>query len=81
MNVQNYVHENAIVFVGVFWDIENCRVPRNKSVSAAVEAIRRELLCNYREAEFMVVCDTKKESEKVIKEFHNAQVCILKFNI
>lgn len=42
--------------IGVFWDIENVRVPHHKSTIAIVEAIRKNFLQNYREAEFIVVC-------------------------
>jgi hypothetical protein len=45
-----------INIVGIFWDIENVRVPHHKSTIALVEAIRRKFLQNYREAEFIVVC-------------------------
>lgn len=63
--------------VGVFWDIENCHVPRNKSATNVVQKIRQQFCKNYREAEFIVVCDVKKENAQVIQDLHDAQVCFI----
>ena len=63
--------------LGVFWDIENCQVPRLKSALAVVETIRKKLLAHYREADFVFVCDIQKEREDVIRDLNNAQVCVL----
>lgn len=60
--------------IGVFWDIENCQVPRNVSATCMVQRIRERLFKGYREAEFLVVCDVKKENAQVIQELHDAQV-------
>ncbi|KAL3273486.1 hypothetical protein HHI36_014927 [Cryptolaemus montrouzieri] len=62
--------------IGIFWDIENCQVPKFKSASAVVQRIREFFLQNYREAEFIVVCDVKKEHPQVIQELHDSQVHI-----
>lgn len=51
--------------LGIFWDIENCQVPKNKSASSLVHKIREKFAKDYREAEFVVVCDVKKESPQV----------------
>jgi len=67
------------LFQGVFWDIENCQVPRFKSAMALVELIRRKFLVKFREAEFVVVCDTHKERKEVITELNNAQVIYYHF--
>jgi meiosis arrest female protein 1 len=41
---------------------------------AVVEAIRQQFLVNYREAEFLVVCDVNKEKKELITNLNNAQV-------
>ena len=41
---------------------------------ALVELIRRKFLVKFREAEFVVVCDTHKERKEVVTELNNAQV-------
>lgn len=60
--------------IGVFWDIENCPVPRGKSASAVVQKIRKEFFSGKREVEFMCVCDINKEKKEVIEELNKAQV-------
>lgn len=62
--------------LGIFWDIENCHVPKNTSASAVVQRIREFFLEKYREAEFLVVCDVKKERPQVIQELHDSQVSL-----
>ena len=61
--------------VGVFWDIENCPVPLEKSAFALANKMRREFFEGKREAEFMCVCDVTKERKEVTDELHKAQVC------
>ena len=61
--------------IGVFWDIENCAVPRGKSALAVVQRIRECFFTGHREAEFMCVCDINKESSIIIQELNDAQVC------
>ncbi|KRT80032.1 RNA binding protein, partial [Oryctes borbonicus] len=63
--------------IGVFWDIENCHVPKNKSASSIVQKIRELFFDGYREAEFIVVCDVKKENVQVIQDLHDAQVNLI----
>ena len=60
--------------IGVFWDIENCSVPRWKSALSIVQAIRDSLFADHREVEFMCVCDTSKENKDIIQELNAAQV-------
>ena len=70
-----------MVPIGVFWDIENCRVPRGKSALSLVQRIRDEFFTNHKEVEFMCVCDINKENRDVIHELILAQVGLsLKFN-
>lgn len=60
--------------IGVFWDIENCCVPRHRSALCVVQRIRDYFFSGYREAEFMCVCDINKESKQIIQELNSAQV-------
>ncbi|XP_022794519.1 meiosis regulator and mRNA stability factor 1-like [Stylophora pistillata] len=66
--------------IGVFWDIENCPVPRGKSASAVVQKIRREFFTGKREVEFMCVCDISKEKKEIIEELNKAQVTVVHIN-
>lgn len=65
---------NSLPPIGVFWDIENCSVPRWKSALSVVQIIRDTLFVDHREVEFMCVCDTSKESKDIIEELNAAQV-------
>ncbi|XP_046650849.1 meiosis regulator and mRNA stability factor 1-like isoform X2 [Daphnia pulicaria] len=63
--------------IGIFWDIENVRLPNCYHGMAVVEAIRQRFLVNYREAEFLVVCDVNKEKKELITNLNNAQVTVV----
>ncbi|XP_059351299.1 meiosis regulator and mRNA stability factor 1-like isoform X2 [Daphnia carinata] len=63
--------------IGIFWDIENVRIPSCHQAIAVVEAIRQRFLMNYREAEFVVVCDVLKERKEVVIDLNNAQVTVV----
>ena len=67
--------KNGRVPIAVFWDIENCSVPRGVSALGLVRRLREELFAGHLEAEFMCVCDTRKENKKVIQDLNAAQVC------
>ena len=60
--------------VGLFWDIENCPVPLDKSAFALANKMRREFFKGKREAEFMCVCDITKERKEVTDDLHRAHV-------
>jgi meiosis arrest female protein 1 len=49
-------------------------VPKGRSAVAVAQVIRDRFFSGYREAEFLVVCDVKKESSQVIQELNDAQV-------
>ena len=67
--------ENSVFLpIGVFWDIENCCVPKGKSALLVVKAVREKFFTGHREVEFMCVCDTSKENKNVIEELNQAQV-------
>lgn len=62
--------------IGVFWDIENCQVPKGRSAVSVAQLIRDQFFNGFREAEFIVVCDVKKEHSQIIQELNDAQVFI-----
>ena len=62
--------------MGVFWDIENCQVPPDKSAFALANKIRKRFFEGKREAEFMCVCDINKERKEVMDDLNKAQVCV-----
>lgn len=66
--------QNSLSSLGIYWDIENCQVPRQKNAAAVVQKIRELFLDNFKESEFVVVCDIKKESPQIIQELHDSQV-------
>lgn len=66
--------------IGVFWDIENCQVPKGKSATALVGRIRDLFFGGYSEAEFLCVCDIRKENGDVIHELNLAQVTVVHIN-
>lgn len=64
--------------VGIFWDIENCRIPKGISPSFLVENIRaltNEF--NLIENDFVIVCDVFAMNNNVINELNNMQVNII----
>ncbi|XP_053388921.1 meiosis regulator and mRNA stability factor 1-like [Mercenaria mercenaria] len=63
--------------IGVFWDIENCCVPKWKSALLVVKAVREKFFNGHREVEFMCVCDTSKENKYIIQELNQAQVNVV----
>lgn len=65
--------------VGLFWDIENCPVPFDKSAFALANKMRSQFFEGKREAEFMCVCDITKERKEVIDDLHKAHVCLFFF--
>ena len=60
--------------VGVFWDIENCCVPKGKSALRIIERIRERFFVDCKEVEFICVCDINKESESSIIDLNDGQV-------
>uniref|UniRef100_A0A8D8QAS1 Meiosis arrest female protein 1 n=1 Tax=Cacopsylla melanoneura TaxID=428564 RepID=A0A8D8QAS1_9HEMI len=63
--------------IGVFWDIENCQIPRGRSALSVAQTIRDNFFDGYREVEFVVVCDVKKENAQIIQELNDAQVNLI----
>lgn len=50
------------------------QVPKGRSAVVIAQAIRDKFFVGYRETEFLVVCDVKKENAQVIQELNDAQV-------
>ena len=67
-------HRVKLEPVGVFWDIENCPVPVDKSAFSLAAKMRSVFFEGKREAEFMCVCDVTKERKEVTDDLHKAQV-------
>lgn len=65
---------NHFPSLGIYWDIENCQVPKYRNAAVVVQKIREVFLENHKESEFVVVCDIKKENPQVIQELHDSQV-------
>ena len=71
----NMAEADTQSLVAIFWDIENCSVPRGKSAIAVVHCIREAFLNdNMKEAEFLCVCDVSKESAALISDLNDSQV-------
>jgi hypothetical protein len=66
-----------IIPIGLFWDIENCQVPYNRSAITLVERIRGVVESQYRESEFQVVCDISKAHKQVIDDLNSSQVTVI----
>lgn len=73
-NRRRYRKRRPLPPIGIFWDIENCHVPKSKCASTLVQRIRDLFTANYREVEFIVVCDVFKENPQVIQDLHDTQV-------
>jgi meiosis arrest female protein 1 len=61
--------------VGIFWDIENCSVPKNKSASGLIHHIRNSFIVNrlnHREYEFLVACDVSKMRKDLPDDMNRA---------
>ena len=54
-------------------------MPKGATASHLIQAVRAKYFKDKKEAEFMVVCDTLKESSHLINDIHEAQVNIAKF--
>ncbi|RUS91312.1 hypothetical protein EGW08_000926 [Elysia chlorotica] len=71
---------SALKAVGVFWDIENCCVPKGKSALKIIERIRERFFQDCREAEFICVCDIIKEADTTIKDLNDGQINVVHIN-
>ncbi|OTF78552.1 limkain b1-like protein [Euroglyphus maynei] len=64
--------------VGVFWDIENCTIPRGVSPLYLVEKIRSFITrLHLIEKEFSIVCDVPSIASSVINELNHTQINIM----
>ncbi|XP_052759565.1 meiosis regulator and mRNA stability factor 1 [Galleria mellonella] len=74
---RHHKQRSVSVPIGIFWDIENCQVPRGCSAIDVVAAIRNKFLIGRREADFVVVCDARKEAPNRLQELNDAQVSLI----
>ncbi|PRD22685.1 UNVERIFIED_CONTAM: ATP-dependent RNA helicase DEAH12 [Trichonephila clavipes] len=62
--------------VSVFWDIENCPVPREKSAVDFVKLVRTKLYEGRTEGNFSVVCDVHNLNNIHAEELHASNVTV-----
>ncbi|CAL1525933.1 unnamed protein product [Lymnaea stagnalis] len=68
------------VFIGVFWDVQNCPVPKNKSAADIIKLIRAKFILvdpNYKEKCFYCITDVTKEHVKTLQAINNSGVDLL----
>ena len=70
--------------LGIFWDIENCPIPVQKSASSVAKRLQdfiadRHPECGYAK-EFVCVCDTGRVDKKITKSLDNIGVDVLHVN-
>ena len=70
----NKIVQASLEPVGIFWDIENCKVPNGRSAFHLAQKFRQHFVEGKREVEFMCVCDTLKETGEVINDLNKAHV-------
>ena len=62
-------------YIGVFWDIENCNIPRGKPALEICDSIRKlDFFQGYTEIQFAVACDATKESASILDDLNKVQV-------
>lgn len=66
--------------ISVYWDIENCQIPRGKSALFLVKRIRDRFYKDHVEDEFVVVCDTRKMSRTTLEELNSSTVSVISVN-
>ncbi|XP_075973435.1 meiosis regulator and mRNA stability factor 1-like protein isoform X2 [Anticarsia gemmatalis] len=75
---RHHKQRQTLVPIGIFWDIENCQIPRGCSAVDVVAAIRSKFVRDgRREADFVVVCDVRRESSQRLSELNDAQVSLI----
>ncbi|XP_067941432.1 meiosis regulator and mRNA stability factor 1-like isoform X2 [Watersipora subatra] len=63
--------------LAIFWDIENCGVPKGKSPAAVAYCIREQFSSYGKEVEFLCVCDVTKEPPLLVSSLNDAQVTVV----
>ncbi|XP_065065880.1 meiosis regulator and mRNA stability factor 1-like [Rhopilema esculentum] len=63
--------------VGIYWDIENCQIPMNKSPGAVVNKIRSSFLNGKQLVEFICVCDSHMMSKQIVDALSQAEVNVI----
>uniref|UniRef100_T1J9E0 Meiosis regulator and mRNA stability factor 1 n=1 Tax=Strigamia maritima TaxID=126957 RepID=T1J9E0_STRMM len=62
--------------IGIFWDIENCAIPKGKSVLHFVKKIRDTFCEEYTEERFVVVCNANNQLPTIAKDLSELMVRI-----
>ncbi|KAF8794411.1 ATP-dependent RNA helicase DEAH12 like protein [Argiope bruennichi] len=62
--------------ISVFWDIENCPVPREKSAVDFVKLVRTTLYEGRTEGSFSVVCDVQNLNSMYVEELEASNVTV-----
>ena len=68
------------VAVGIFWDIENVRMPRGLNPAIFVTKLREKFVdesSKFCEKHFYVVCDAREESHLIMKQLFEFHVRII----
>lgn len=52
--------------IAVFWDLENVRIPKSKSVASIVQKLRNNIFSRYIEEDIFIVCDVLKKKKNLL---------------
>ncbi|CAK8682304.1 unnamed protein product [Clavelina lepadiformis] len=64
-------------FIAIFWDIENCQVPRGVSAEAVVSKLRNKIFDGYQGIEIIAACSEKAISSETRNELHQSGVRLI----
>ncbi|GFU33438.1 ATP-dependent RNA helicase DEAH12, chloroplastic [Nephila pilipes] len=76
LDVDSGISSKQSGIVSVFWDIENCPVPREKSAVDFVKRVRTMLYEGRTEGNFSVVCDVHNLNNVHAEELHASNVTV-----
>jgi hypothetical protein len=68
------------IAVGIFWDIENVRMPKGVNPAVLITKLRKKFVdesSKFCEKHFYVVCDVKEESYQIMKQLFEFHVRII----
>uniref|UniRef100_T1ILD4 Meiosis regulator and mRNA stability factor 1 n=1 Tax=Strigamia maritima TaxID=126957 RepID=T1ILD4_STRMM len=67
---------NQYLKIGLFWDIENCPVPKEKSVLYFVKKLRDLFFEGYTQDKFIVVCNAYNQPPAITKDLRDVGVTV-----
>ncbi|GFR01942.1 ATP-dependent RNA helicase DEAH12, chloroplastic [Trichonephila clavata] len=76
LDIDSGISSKQSGIVSVFWDIENCPVPREKSAVDFVKLVRTKLYEGRTEGNFSVVCDVHNLNNIHAEELHASNVTV-----